>query len=227
MRRSLFLCLALVSATTVAYGQQQQASVRVEGGQVVGQFIPDNQPEPDGYVPIQRRQVQPPQASVHQHQHAHNCTCGQCKRTVVGRTRQVFAKTHVTVVTTEHSVIEHPVQSFNESPAPCPTQQRNPCLPNPCIRQGVSSSRPAGVLASWDTDFRGYRPQQCPLGWQQQRGGSGGFFGSWGRRPLVAVNAGVSVAGFGPQVNASVGHQPPHTQAGHNYNGNYAWHGGR
>ncbi len=199
--RSLCLCLVLTGATT-AFGQQQQVSVQVEGGRVVGQYIPDNQPEPDGYVPIQQRQAQSPQGSVqqqHQHQHAHNCTCGQCKRTVVGRTRQVFAKTHMTVVTTEHSVIDHGVQSFNESPAPCPTPQRNPCPPrNPCAQPGVRIGTTGGLATSWDTGFQGYRGGcQLPM-----RSGFGGG-------NLLTVNAGFGVLGYGPQLNASVGRNPP------------------
>jgi hypothetical protein len=205
MRCLMFLCLALMSATTAFGQQQQQASVRVSGGTIVGQFIPDGgSPEPDGYVPIQ--QVQPQQGGVqqhqHSHQHAHNCTCQQCKRTVVGRTRQVYAKTHMTVVTTEHSVIEHPVQSFNESPAPCPTQQRVPCPRNPCVQPGIRTSNTGGLASSWDANFRGYQPQQH----QQQRGG---LFGGLGGRPLVSANVGGAVLGYGPQLNFSVGPNQP------------------
>ena len=201
MKSFMFLCLAFVGATT-AYGQQgQQASVRVSGGTIVGQFIPDGgQPEVDEYVPIQQRQAQSPQGSVqHQHQHAHNCTCGQCKRTVVGRTRQVFAKTHMTVVTTEHSVIEHPVQSFNESPAPCPTQQRVPCPRNPCAQPGIRTGNTGGLASSWDTRFDGYDPRRYQ---QQQRGG---LFGNLSNRPLISANANMAVLGYGPRMSVSVG----------------------
>lgn len=196
--RSLCLCLVLTGATT-AFGQQQQVSVQVEGGRVVGQYIPNGPPEPDGYVPIQ--QVQPPQGGVqqhqHSHQHAHNCTCQQCKTTVVGRTRQIYRKLHTTEVTVVSSVTEYPVQSFNESPAPCPTPQRNPCPRNPCAQPGMRGNT-GGIARQWDADFRGYQPQQ----YQQQRGG---LFGGLGNRPLVSANASVAVLGYGPRMNVSVG----------------------
>ena len=215
--RSLCLCLVLTGATT-AFGQQQQVSVQVEGGRVVGQYIPNGPPEPDGYVPIQ--QVQPPQGGVqpqqHSHQHGAGCTCGQCQRTVVGRTTQIFTKTHMTKVTTEHSVIDHGVQSFNESPppacppqqqplcpTPCPTQQRRICSPqNFCGQQGMRGNT-GGPISSWDTRFDGYDPRRYQ---QQQRGG---LFGSLGNRPLVSANASVAVLGYGPRMNVSVGRNPP------------------
>lgn len=68
--KCLALCLALVGATTSAYGQnQQQASVPVNGGRVVGVFIPDGQiaPAPDPafrehqhHGPVCIRRVCPP-----------------------------------------------------------------------------------------------------------------------------------------------------------------------
>lgn len=210
MFRLVCFCLALVSGG-VACGQQQ-ASVPVQGGRIVGVFVPDGQQIAPAADPAFQ------QPAVVQQRHAGNCGCPVCKRTVVGKTKQVFSKTHTTVVTTEHFIDEHPVQFFNEMPRPA-----NPCPPkDPCIRQGTSGIRSSGVLASWDTGFRGYRPQQCPP--NQQRGG---FFSMGSGRPLLAVSGSARVMDFGPQLNLSIGHAPPYAQAGHNYNGNYAWHGGR
>ena len=97
MLRYLCFCLALVS-TAAAHAQQQQASVRVNGGHIVGQFIPDGQPQ-TGPVPDPKFQQQgaTPQWQQQTHQHAGNCSCGSW------------------------------VQSFNESPPACSTPKRNPC----------------------------------------------------------------------------------------------------
>lgn len=148
MLRYLCFCLALVS-TAAAHAQQQQASVRVNGGHIVGQFIPDGQPQ-TGPVPDPKFQQQgaTPQWQQQTHQHAGNCSCGSCKRTVVGRTKQVFNKLHTTVFTTENYVTEYPVQSFNESPPACSTPKRNPC-------------NSGGGLLPWNLGFVGCRQQQC------------------------------------------------------------------
>ncbi len=217
--RLICLCCALVSTTT-AFGQQgQQASVRVNGGTIVGQFIPDGQQ----ITPVTDPSFQQP-VVVQQNQHAHNCSCKVCKRTLVGKTKQVFSKTHSTVITTEHFVDEHPVQFFNESP---PIRQ-NPCPPqDPCLQQRQGGGgHPSGGLVAWDNGFRGYRPLQCPPGQQPIRNG----FASSSRRNgnLVAVNSGFSLFGFGPQVNVRVGHEvPPYAQSGYSYGGNHPWYGGR
>lgn len=211
MLRSLCFCFALVSAS-VAFGQQR---IQLPNGQT-GTFVADGQQ----IAPTADPNFQQP-VVVQQRQHASNCSCQTCKRTLVGKTKQVFSKTHTTVVTTEHFVDEHPVQFFNESPPACPTPQRNPCPPqNPCVQP----QRQSGGLQAWNQGVLTYA-EWCAQ--QRQRQSRNGLFPNWGGRPLVAVNAGVSVAGFGPQLNVSVGHQPPYAQAGHNYNGNYAWHGGR
>ena len=208
--RSLCLCLVLTGATT-AFGQQQ-ASIQVNGGRIVGQFIPDGQPSGPTIDPgFQQPVIVQPQQQQHSHQHGAGCTCGQCQRTVVGRTTQIFAKTHMTKVTTEHSVITHPVQSFNESPAPCPTQQRVPCPPpcqtqqrhlhqpqNLCGHQQGMHGNTRGIASPWDTNFPGYQGG----GRQQMRSALGGG-------NLLTVNAGFGVLGYGPQLNASVGRNPP------------------
>lgn len=202
MRCSMFLCLALAGAAT-AFGQQPRGQENGVTGTYV--FVPDGQQIAPAIDP---RFQQPVVVQPHQHQqqqHGAGCSCGQCQRTVVGRTRQVFAKTHVTEVTAVHSVITHPVQSFNE-PAPqqpaCPPQQRNLCPPqNFCGQQGMRGNT-GGPISSWDTNFRGYDPRQ----YQQQRCG---LFGGLGNRPLVSASADLTVLGYGPRMNVSVGRNPP------------------
>lgn len=210
MFRSMCFCLALV-CTMTAFGQQrQQVSVQVNGGRIVGEFVPDGQ------------QVAPP-VVVQQHQHVSNCSCVKCKRAVAGKTKQVFSETRTTVVTTEHFVDEHPVQFFNESPPVRPTPQRNLCPPqNPCVQPRQSG----GGLIPWNQGFVGYQPQrQCCPPWRQPI--HNGFSGRQGGRS-VAVNGGFSLFGFGPQINMSAGHQPPpYAQSGHNYGGAQSWYGGR
>lgn len=218
-----FLCLALVSTTT-AFGQQQ-ASVQVSGGRIVGQFIPDGQPsgptiDPGFQQPVI---VQPQQQHPHQHQHGPGCSCGQCKRTVVGRTRQVYNKLHTTEVTVVHSVTEYPVQSFNEMPAPCPTQQRVPCPPpcqtqqrhlhqpqNLCGHQQGMNGNTRGIASPWDTNFQGFQGggrQQTrgAFGGGQQQGSSGRY---WNGQSFVSLDVNASVMGFGPRVSAGFGRQP-------------------
>ena len=197
-----FFCLALVSATT-AFGQQPRGQENGVTGTYV--FVPDGQQIAPAIDPrFQQPVVVQPHQHQHSHQHGAGCSCNQCQRTVVGRTTQIFAKTHMTKVTTEHSVITHPVQSFNESPQPaCPPQQRPLCPPqNFCGQQGVRGSNSnTGGISSWDKGFWGYNPQQY-----QQRGG---LFRSLGSRPLVSVSADVAVLGYGPRMSVSVGRNPP------------------
>ncbi len=213
MRCFMFLCLALAGATT-AFGQQPRGQENGVPGTYV--FVPDGQQIAPAIDP---RFQQPVVVQPHQHQqrHADNCACQECKRTVVGRTTQIFAKTHMTKVTTEHSVIDHGVQSFNESsppacppqqrplcPPPCPTQQRRICPPqNFCGHQQGMHGNTRGVASSWDTGFDGYDPRQYQ---QQQRGG---LFGNLGNRPLVSASADVAVLGYGPRMSVSVGRNPP------------------
>lgn len=207
MLRSLCFCFALVSAS-VAFGQQR---IQLPNGQT-GTFVADGQQ----IAPTVDPNFQQP-AVVQQRQHASNCSCQTCKRTLVGKTKQVFSKTHTTVVTTEHFVDEHPVQFFNESP--CPTPQRNPNPPqNPCAQP----QRQGGGLPAWNKSAPTYA-QWCAQQrqhHQQQRFFSGG-------RSIIAINAGVSVAGFHPQLNASIGRQAPHAQSGQVWGGNEPWYGGR
>lgn len=220
MRCSMFLCLALVSGTT-AYGQQQQASVRVNGGTVVGQFIPDGQGQQSLPMPDPAFQ----QPTYQGQRHDSHCNCEVCRRRILSREVQVESKTIkretvVTVIEETHPTVRRalPVQQ-QMAPDPC-VRPQNLCPPqDPCLRQG-GGARPSVGLAQWDTDFRGYRPQQCPPGQQPIRNGFSGRQGG----SLVAVNGGFSLFGFGPQVNANVGRQPPpYAQSGYGQ----PWYGGR
>ena len=199
MVRSLCFCMALVSAG-VAYGQQ--TSVQVQGGRIIGTFVPDGQisliPDPMFQAPQQQS-------------HAGNCWCQVCQRRILSQQTRERSKTirEITTVTVVEET--HPSRIINN-----PQSVANPYSPqNP-----YAQPRNSGVLPPWNQGVLTYaqwRQQQCAP--RQRRT----FFGM----PIVSVNAGVSVVGFGPQINASVGRVPPYAQSGHNYGGNYEWYGGR
>lgn len=141
MFKLMCFCCALVSAN-VAFGQQQQRG-QVNGVQGTYVFVPDSQRQiaptvdPAFQQPTYQEQqtVVPRQQVVVQqgHQHAGNCGCPICKRTLLQRSKAVKSKTITEVVTTEVFQDEHPVQFFNESPPP--QIQQNQCQPrNPCIQ---------------------------------------------------------------------------------------------
>ena len=185
MRCLIFLCFALVGVTT-AFGQQgQQASVRVSGGTIVGQFVPDGQQIAPQVDPAFQQQ----QVIVQSHQHGGGCGCPVCARRVLSQQTRERSKTIREITTV--IVIEETH----------PTRVINTLVPqDPCIRQGGGAARSSTGLASWDTGFRGYRSQQrCPP--NQLRG----IFSSWSGQPLVAINAGVAVKGFDAQTKGSVG----------------------
>ena len=211
MLRSLCFCFALVSAS-VAFGQQR---VQLPDGRT-GTFVADGGGQ---IAPTVDPAFQAP-VVVQQRQHAGNCGCEVCARRVLSQETRERSKTirEITTVT----VIEetHPLRTIKSPP---PTAPQNPCPPqDPCAQP----QRQGGGLPAWNQGAPTYA-QWCEQQRQRQQQ-SWGFFPSWGGRPpLVAVNAGVSFAGFGPQLNGSIGNQPPHAQAGHNYSGNYTWHGGR
>lgn len=159
MRSLMFLCFVLVGVTT-AYGQSQQASVSVNGGRVVGVFVPDGQsgPVPDpAFGQSTQQQVVP-------HQHAGNCGCPVCRRRVLSQNTQVFERSKTIREYTEikKTVVEeeHPPRTFSPQPS-CPAPQRDPCPPrNPCAQP----HGPTG-LVPWNYGFAGYRQQCPPRGW--------------------------------------------------------------
>lgn len=152
MFRSFFFCLALVGAST-AFGQQRATLNGVEGTFFPAAHGPTPVADPMFQQPVQQRQ----QTVVQEHQHASNCGCPVCKRTLLQKNKTVKSKIITEVVTTEVFQDDLPVQFFNESPPPA-VVSRNPCPPkDPCIqhRHGGGS-----VLPVWHTGLA-YRPQPC------------------------------------------------------------------
>lgn len=224
MFRSMCFCLALVSTAT-AYAQQR---VQLPNGQV-GTFFAEAQPDPNGYVPIQQRQVVPPQG---QGRHDPHCNCEVCRERVLSQEEQIESKTIerrtvVTVIEKTHPTVRRalPVQQ-QMAPDPC-VRPQNPYPPqDPCLQQRQGSGSP---LPTWNNRFLTHAEwcaQQNAVRIAQQRQQPRGFFAGW-RPPLVSANAGVAFAGFGPQLNASIGNQtPPYAQSGQVYGGNQPWYGG-
>lgn len=206
MRCLIFLCLALAGATT-AFGQNYPQEVRVPGGRLVQTFVPDGTP----IAPQQPVYQQPQTVIPHGHQHAGNCGCPVCKRTLVGRTKEIYSETHTTIVTKENYIDKHPVQFFNEFPSPAAVP-RNPCPPqDPCLRQG-GGGRPSVGLAQWDTGFRGYRPQQS--------------YGYAQNRQLIGFNFLGLTVGFNGNAGVGAGYgNAPYQSSGYGYSGNQPWYG--
>lgn len=206
MRSLVFLCLALVGATT-AYGQNQRTSVRVNGGTVIGQFVPDGQ-QPSGPMPdpaFQQPVYQSQQQAVPQH--AGGCGCPVCARRVLSQQTRERSKTIREITTVTVVEEEHPMRVYNAQP-PCSTPQRNPCPPqDPCAQ----SRNSGGGLVPWNQGFVGYRQPPCA-----PRGGFGPV--QQGTRPVVGF--GVNIFGIGGSVavtkTTSGGYPPAYAQSGYN-----------
>lgn len=218
--RISFLCLALMSATTTAYGQQNFPQ-KVPGGSLV--FVPD---DPGSVaVPLPEQQIQPQGVVPQQHQHPGGCTCQVCARRILSQQTRERSKTirEITTVTVVEET--HPMRIINQSqpmPNPCPPvyQPRNPCPPqNPCIPpRGVCNT---GGLTPWNQGFVGYRPPQCGHG--MPRGG----YGYPLQRPQQSINLlGLVTISAGAGVGVGVGGGPaPYAQSGYGYAGNQPWYG--
>lgn len=225
MRSLAFLCLALVGTATAAYGQQgQQASVRVNGGTIVGQYVPDGQgqaapmPDPAFQQPVYQGQQQAP---FQGHQHSGGCGCPVCRREVVSQKSKTVEQSFTvrTYTTVNETVVKefHPERVTHNNPQPqCPPPQRNPCPPqDPCAQPRNSG----GGLVPWNQGFVGYRQQQCA-----PRGGFGPA--PQATRPIVGFGVNIFGVGGSVAITKSSGYVPPaYAQSGYSVGGNHPWYG--